>query len=146
MRHDSLWLFLPNNLTRRLLFIISMHKYYRIACAITTVIACAVYAAEPAGDDPLSARAGELSYVDMLINLFFGYELGIKARRMIVGMLQPWLTCARLVAGCARRVHAPRQRASHPLRLARVCRLCRGPCWHAGPAARAPCAALPPVR
>ena len=118
MRHDSLWLFLPNNLTRRLLFIISMHKYYRIACAITTVIACAVYAAEPAGDDPLSARAGELSYVDMLINLFFGYELGIKARRMIVGMLQPWLTCARLVAGCARRVHAPRQCAAHVFRLA----------------------------
>ena len=86
MRHDSLWLFLPNNLTRRLLFIITMHKYYRIACAITTLIACAVYAAESAGDDPRSTRAGELSYVDMLINLFFGYELGIKARCMITCM------------------------------------------------------------
>ena len=80
MHHDSLWLFLPNSLTRRFLFIVTMHPYYRVACAICTVIACAVYAAEPAGDDPRNSRAASMSYVDMLLNLCFGYELGIKAR------------------------------------------------------------------
>ena len=78
MRHDSLWLFLPNNQTRRFLFIITLHTYYKVACAITTIVACAVYAAEPAGDDPRNSRAAAMSYVDMLLNLFFGYELGIK--------------------------------------------------------------------
>ena len=124
MRHDSLWLFLPNNLTRRLLFIISMHKYYRIACAVSTVVACAVYAAEPAGDDPLSVRAGELSYVDMLINLFFGYELGIKARCMIVGMLahplahirapRSWLSAAGSCTPAACCAHFPAGSSSPP--------------------------------
>jgi hypothetical protein len=118
MHHDSLWLFLPNSLTRRFLFIVTMHPYYRVACAICTVIACAVYAAEPAGDDPRNSRAASMSYVDMLLNLWFGYELAIKARfacfRASVCLRLTAMFCA---AGGPRLYSAPRQRSAHAVRL-----------------------------
>jgi hypothetical protein len=80
MLYTSLWLFDSDSIIRRLLFLLARDTRFQWACAASTVAAVAMFAAERPDADPRGAAATSIGYVDMIINVLFAYELGIKAR------------------------------------------------------------------